>query len=296
MNRRVNSFVMALLTTMALANVAQADLCEDASIRGQKAAKQAKLLEARAALKECLQSSCPPSTRDDCSGFLADVNTRMPTVVLVATIGGAPAVAVSVTVDGTPVATKLDGIAIEMNPGLHTFEFKAADGRVEKTEQGIIESKKAQEVRVSFPAPKSAEPPPAATTEPAPAPIAPPPAEGTSPVRYVGLAVAGVGAVVGIAGVVVGFGGASKYNDANDKCGSLPIGAAECQPSGPLGQEKADGLSQKTLGIVLGGLGAAALVTGVVLVIAAPSSKSTAQSGITHFALSPTGFSLVGRF
>lgn len=291
----------ALLTTSSVR--AQTLGCDEASVQGQKSAKKAKLLEARAEFSQCLKDTCAASVRDDCSAFLADVNARIPTVVFRATVDGKAATKVSVTVDGVEVAKQADGIAVDVNPGIHNFEFKTSDGRVEKVEQAILESKKGQEVHATFAsAPVAASVP---TPAPQQAPVADPssstaaPPSGSTPtMRYVGLTAAGVGGVLIIAGVVVAASGASKFNDANGTCGAMPTDAAECQSGGALGQQKSDGRSQRTLGLVLAGVGAAALTAGVVLYLVSPpgSAKEAARTGVTHVGVSPMGFSLFGRF
>jgi hypothetical protein len=75
---------------------------------------------------------------------------------------GSDLVDVKVTVDGAPLATKLDGLAVDVDPGAHTFAFEAPDGRVEQ-KVVITEGGKAQRVSVAFGAPGTA---PVVTTTP----------------------------------------------------------------------------------------------------------------------------------
>ncbi len=275
---------------------ADAQACEDASVQGQKLTKKVQLIEAREAFKQCLDTACPQSVRDDCSAFLADVNARLPTVVLVASIDGKQATSVSVTIDGKPAATKLDGLAIELNPGVHTFVFTTSDGRTQTVEHAVSESKKSQEISAVF-VTAAATPVPAAATPTSGSPTTPATDETRwSTLKYVGLGTAALGAVVTGVGAVLAMGGASKFNDANHCGPDEPQNYEACQPGGSLHQAKADGRSQNTFGYVLVGVGAAVVTTGVILFVVAPSSSKNVATGVTHVGVSPGGFSLVGRF
>ncbi len=68
----------------------------------------------------------PEPVRDDCSEQLNEVQKLLPTVVFeVRSVDGADETDVRVNMDGAPLATKLDGQAMAVDPGQHTFRFEA---------------------------------------------------------------------------------------------------------------------------------------------------------------------------
>jgi hypothetical protein len=101
---------------------------------------QGKLREALASFTACASDRCPPVIRDDCRGWRAEVETAVPTVVVRATAaedGTRELFDVQVKVDGAPLADKLDGGELPVNPGEHQFAF-SAEGRVPVTETVVV--------------------------------------------------------------------------------------------------------------------------------------------------------------
>jgi hypothetical protein len=144
--------VAAAFASCLLASSAFADkqVCTDAYGQAQTLRDAHKLTEAREQLRVCARADCPDFIAKDCAGWLKDVEPRIPSVVLIAkNAAGSDLVDVKVTVDGAPVATKLDGLAVDVDPGAHTFAFEAADGKVEQ-KVVIAEGGKAQRVSVAF--------------------------------------------------------------------------------------------------------------------------------------------------
>jgi hypothetical protein len=129
---------------------------------------------------------------------------------------------------------------VEVDPGMHTFEFKTPDGR--KTEKTVMVPESDKWVRVAVtlpaaPAPPAAPPPTPEKTRPVPgrsvasgAPAADRPrtaATRASPWKSVGLATAGVGAVGLGVGTFFGFDAMSKRSAAgcNSQDACLTAGA-----------------------------------------------------------------------
>ena len=68
----------------------------------------------------------PQEVRDECSRRILRLNADMPTIVLGATDGaGNDLSAVTVTVDGAPLVTAINGRAVAIDPGNHTLRFEA---------------------------------------------------------------------------------------------------------------------------------------------------------------------------
>ena len=82
----------------------------------------------RAAFKRllvCAQSNCPTVVRNDCVFWLAEVEKMLPSVIFEARDkDGAELTSVSVTLDGEPLVSRLDGLSVPVDPGVRTFRFE----------------------------------------------------------------------------------------------------------------------------------------------------------------------------
>ena len=88
---------------------------------------QHKLGQARDQALVCASVSCPDVVGAKCKKRVTDLLAAIPTVVFVAKDGaGHDLVAVKVAMDGKPIADRLDGTAISVDPGAHSFSFAYA--------------------------------------------------------------------------------------------------------------------------------------------------------------------------
>jgi len=111
--------------------------CLEAYDKAQTMRQEDKLVAAREQLLTCARNVCPSILRKDCTTWLSEVDASMPTVVLsVRDAKGADLVDVKVTVDGEPFVTQIDGKAVPVDPGVHTFRFEV-DGS-EPVEERIV--------------------------------------------------------------------------------------------------------------------------------------------------------------
>ncbi|WP_438007477.1 hypothetical protein WME89_01340 [Sorangium sp. So ce321] len=111
----------------ALAHAGDAEACFTASEEGQRLRDEGRLREARARFISCGSAACPALVRSDCAGWLSDVAARLPTLILSAEDEQGQDVAdVQVTADGAPLAARLDGKAVEVDPGEHVLRFERA--------------------------------------------------------------------------------------------------------------------------------------------------------------------------
>ena len=118
---------VALSTTSALADVTKSQ-CIDANGKGQELRRDGKLSAAREQFRSCADASCPSILRDDCTRRLDELDRAQPAIVFDAKDGaGRDVVHVKVTVDDHPLADKLDGTPLQVNPGEHVFVFTVAD-------------------------------------------------------------------------------------------------------------------------------------------------------------------------
>ena len=190
------------------------------------------LRDSRAQALICAAASCPGDVRDECVRRVAELNAAMPTIVFeTKDAAGNDLSAVKVTIDGQALAERLEGTALSIDPGQHSFTFEAA-GQPKVEKQFVIrEGEKGRRERVVLgalpgvePRPAGAQPPgaPEAVIGSAPSSASPPPAEGffarLGTRRKAALAAAGVG-VIGL-GVGIGFGldAMSKHDDAQKAC------------------------------------------------------------------------------
>jgi hypothetical protein len=216
-----------LLAAPARAADPTKDQCIDANETAQGLRKNEKLRDAEQRLLVCVSASCPGPVRDDCAQRLTELRAVIPTVVFsVKDDADQDLSDVRVTMDDQPLANKLDGTAIAIDPGPHHFVFESAGRQKEERALVIREGEKDRHERVVLVAS------PAVATAAAPAPVpeaAPrpgvepePPAKDGKSQRIAGVVVGGVG----VAGVVVGsvFGIVSKstYNHALTECPKAP--------------------------------------------------------------------------
>jgi hypothetical protein len=169
---------------------------------------------ARERFGACSIPSCPVMIREDCTRRLRELDGAQPTIVF-DVVGAVPS-SVQVTVDGQPVTDRLDGSALRVDPGAHTFVF-VTEGREAATLQlSIKEGQKDRRETVTLKAAALPPPSPAVVTVPSvapgpavrsgaplaepPAQVGPPSRRGMGPQRTAGLVVGGIG----IAGLAVG--------------------------------------------------------------------------------------------
>jgi hypothetical protein len=243
----------------------------------------------RAQLLVCAAPSCPADIRKECARRVDEVNARMPTLIFAARdAAGADLVAVRVTMDGEPLADKLEGTAIPVDPGEHTFAFETA-GQPAVTKKLVVQvaQKDRHELVVIGPpaAPAAPAAPPPST--PAATPLsAAPESHGLGTQRVLAVAAGGLG-VIGV-GVGVAFGvmAIGQKNDAQNACPNNPCatqdGANKWSSAGVTG-------NVATIAVIAGGV---ALAGGAVLWLTAPRAAGPgAQVG-----LGPGGVALRGTW
>ncbi|MGH7440310.1 MAG: hypothetical protein ACRENE_31845 [Polyangiaceae bacterium] len=278
---------LLLAPALLVSREARADdrkACDAAYDQAQTYRDGKKLVLAREQLRICARSTCPSSMVRDCTGWLADTEHSIPSVIAVATdasggfVGG-----VKVTLDAETTPRTVDGTSWDVDPGTHKFTFVLPDGtKVDKTVL-VIESQKNQRVAVTLGASAPPTPAPASSAPVAGAPATTPePGHGSSgsPLKTVGFVVAGVGA----AGLVVGavFGSmalATKGSNCPTESTCAPGTASQALGQGTV----------STVGFVAGGVLAAG---GVALVLLAP--KHADATGATLQAAPAVGSSQAG--
>jgi hypothetical protein len=103
--------------------------CVHAAEAGQDLRDLGLLRAARAQFIACAAASCPALVRSDCAKWLMAVEAQTPSViVMVRDRSGRDLTNVRVFVDGQLMARELDGRAIPLDPGAHTFRLERTGG------------------------------------------------------------------------------------------------------------------------------------------------------------------------
>jgi hypothetical protein len=266
-------------------------ICLDAVAKGQTFRDEHKLIEAREQFRVCARSQCPGVVQGDCVGFLDAVEKNLPSVVFAAKDGtGADLTDVSVSADGQAVVARLDGAALPMNPGTHTFVFTRG-AVTAKTSATILEGAKNQVVSATLRAaiaPATVVPPAGSArslAEPAPAPArvdanASEGSKGATWLPIAAMAVGGVGLATGVVFSVLAHG---KRTDGDNLCtgGVCPDAVA-----GQVGSLNSDATTFGQVAVASYVVGGVALAAGVVLQIV--KGPHAAKSGGTGLHVAPT--------
>jgi hypothetical protein len=276
-----------LASAMMVSTASYADdkaACLDAASKGQSLRDAHKLIEARDQFRLCARQQCPSIVQQDCGEWLAEVDKGVPTIVVTATDGvGADLVDVRVNVDGQPLATRLDGQAIAINPGGHLLHFELSDGTQVDRQVLVKEGEKNQGIAVVLgkkvdlagtpTAPRTAGQPAENAAHESGAPRA-----GVGPGwRTLGWVLGGVG----LAGLGVGTGfGVVAISDKND---------ADCNSShqclaGPLSSARSAAWISD-IGLIAGGV---FLASGASLVLFGPRANPGHEESTAEVEIVPT--------
>lgn len=277
----------ALVVAMTFASPAHADESDECNPAYEDAdalmrSGAVKLLDARDKLRVCARPSCKPWMVKECTTSLAALEARIPSVVFSAKDeAGNDLVDVTVTSGDSTLASRLDGHAVELEPGERTFKLTRADGTSVLVTSIVKEGEKAQRVAATFEGPKRE--PVAPVTPVVDVEVGTPP-----PVRTIGWVLAGVG-VVGLGvGAVFGIKAIGSKSDAS-------CDAKNACDAGPL----ADARSSATVATVGFIAGAALTAGGIAIVLLAPSRASSSGRRIEaapSIAKNEGGFVLRGRW
>jgi hypothetical protein len=265
--------LMALAAVSAVSLPAHADVtknqCVDANSNGQALRLDGKLAAARHELQVCSDPTCPGIVRTDCTQRMEELERAQPTIIFEVKDGaGADMSAVRVTLDGKPLPDKIEGTALRIDPGEHTFTF-AANGIDPVTRKFVLlEGEKGRRERVVLGSTVAQAPAQAPVLQASPPPPAEVPASGLGTQKIIGLTVGGLG-IAGLAvGTIFGLMTFAAASDQNSDCSS----SSDCP-------RRASALSDHTTGSTEGAVSTAAFIAGGALVV----------TGITLFFTAPSG-------
>jgi hypothetical protein len=207
----------------------------------------------------CAATSCPATVRKECIRRAEEISVAIPTIIFEARdSAGNQLSAVKVTMDGEVLAERLEGTALSVDPGAHTFVFETV-GQLKLEKQFVIsaaQKDRLERINLGPPVPSAGAREQTRQVR-----------SGLGTQRILAIAAAGIG-VVGIAvGGVYGLVTLSKRDDARSACPNL------CADTGGVAKwsdaKSAGNIS--TAAFVVGGL---ALTGGAVLWFTAPSDGS----------------------
>ncbi|MCU0659013.1 MAG: hypothetical protein MUF64_28290 [Polyangiaceae bacterium] len=162
--------------TLALGGPAEEKkACLSSYESAQELRRNGSLLASREQMAICARPVCPKSLAADCTRWIEEVQSTIPTVVIEGRDrADRETTAVRVLVDGKPLAERLDGRAIEVDPGPHAFRFEH-DGKQQEQQVVIREGERNRKISVSFAPPPAPAPSATAASSSAPPPLLPPP-------------------------------------------------------------------------------------------------------------------------
>jgi hypothetical protein len=164
---------LALVLASAEARAQTKAQCADSYVEAQRLRRLGKLHDSRERLRVCMAEACPEFERVDCGKWLGEIDASMPSAVFRVVDGSANVQNARIEVDGAPVANRVDGRAVEVDPGAHGVRVVLPDG-AEKSEQFVVvEGEKNHLVDLRFdrgrpPEKRDARPPEMASERPVP--------------------------------------------------------------------------------------------------------------------------------
>lgn len=262
---RPRALAWAALSALALLSTSVAALADDdgnkqacitAADEAQRLRDEHRFVKAREQMVACARDVCPGPIRKDCAKWLTDVEASMSTVTLAARDSrGRDFVDVRVSVDGALLTEKLDGAALFVDPGPHTFRFEIV-GKPPIDEHVVVregERNRAVTVIVDV-----GPPPPVVTLVPA---------QRKPPI--VGYVVAGAGALALGGAAFLWVTGRSDISSMRSGCGATHACA----------QSDVDAARTKlVIGDVVAGIGLAAIGVGVYMIVTA--SRAPAEVSV----------------
>jgi hypothetical protein len=146
------------ITVTGVARAGQEDTCAQAYETAQELRADGLLRAARDVLRMCVRKSCQPFIRDDCSKWLNEVESGLPSVVFAVRLANEDLETVSVLCDDELLTERLDGRAIPLDPGKHSCRFEAPRAQPARMDLFIIEGQKNRVVQIELAAASSAPP------------------------------------------------------------------------------------------------------------------------------------------
>jgi hypothetical protein len=125
--------------------------CTEAHKLAEEQMQKAHLIDASHSFAVCARTSCGAFLARQCKLRRAQVELDIPTIVpLVSDGNGASLVDVSVTMDGLPLLSRVDGRAVSVDPGLHELAFSDGKGQSSKQQLVVVQGQRNRQVIASL--------------------------------------------------------------------------------------------------------------------------------------------------
>jgi len=151
--RAVVAMATTLLVIASTADVmaqSTTQQCVDAHGEAQVLAKKTKLIEARSRALVCAQDSCPKLVKSECIDLLEDIRARVPSIVFAISGPDGDLSDVIVEADGKKVLDRVTGASLDVDPGAHTFVFRAEGYPTREKRLVVHEGEKRRLVEVTL--------------------------------------------------------------------------------------------------------------------------------------------------
>jgi hypothetical protein len=126
-------------------------VCIAAHVDAQRLQKAGKLRDARAAVIRCADPACPAVLIEECGALFTSLEKAIPTVVFAAQdADGHDIATVRVQEGEATIAPRLDGKAVEVDPGEHRFRFERPGAPPVETTVVVREGERGRRVAVRF--------------------------------------------------------------------------------------------------------------------------------------------------
>lgn len=237
----------------------------------QESRARGALLASREQAFECASSACPAFIQKDCTTWIDEIEAELPTVSFDVQSGGKPLGAVRVLAGERVLVERVDGAAVELDPGVHSLRFEASGLPPATRSVEVARGRKGQRVSVELPEPSP------------PAPLAPHPAPALRPREMESTSVAPwIAGAVGVAGLAgfASLGGAGLSEEASLERTCAP----RCSEADLRSVRTKYLLADISLGVGVGGL-----LLGGYLFLAPESKEKSAQAPSVRFQASTRG-------
>jgi hypothetical protein len=125
--------------------------CKIAYKSAQELELSGHLLQARETYRLCAKITCSAFFKQECSTRYTQLGADIPSVVpIVTTASGQPRQDVRVTMDGSLLASSLDGRAFPIDPGVHEFSFSTDGGVIATQKLTIVAGQRNQPISMAM--------------------------------------------------------------------------------------------------------------------------------------------------
>lgn len=228
---------------------AEKERCIVANETAGRLKNERKLVDAKAQFMSCAAATCPQMIRDDCTASLADLEKKVPSVIVRAKgPDGSDAIDVRLSVDDKEAASRLDGTPLPLDPGVHTLKLERPGAKTVTRQVVLVEGEQGRVLDFALERDAPVTTPPPETGPKRPFPVL--------PTVVAGVAVLSLGAFATFALI-----GKGEFDSASTTCGPKN-GGPGCAPS------QVDGIRTKLIvGDIFLAVGAAAAIGAGVLYV-----------------------------